>query len=290
MATATGLFFVEIHPDHIESWGKIELLERGTAQKQPFPAGESEFWKTIADQIETGKTTNPLKNEVLIFIHGMRGDREPYFSEVLRQMRADYLENPDCPVGQIICLTWKPGKNQRYKTISQESAPALAEVFSTVFLKLISFEKSIIRPAGSRLHLFGNSMAARIFSLAFEKPELGNFEKPIFSTLVFTAADVESADFPDKPAFQKMPKIAERSFFFFNQNDNALRFASWVNGQPMLGSNGPRVGTPLPENVRFIEVTGIRNRTFYGKMSQHTYFSHSPEVVAMIQKIWREGR
>ena len=289
MSVASGLFYVEIHPDRIDSWGKLELPTSGAVQKKPFSGQDLAFFEQIGHNSEA-TFTNPSKKDILIFVHGMRGDREPYFSEVLRQMQADYLDNPDCPIAQIIFLTWKSGKKHSYKSVSREAAPALATHFSTIFLKLMYFEKSVLRPKGCKLHLFGNSMAARLFSLSFEKIPENNFEYPLFSTLVLTAPDVESAEFSSRPAFRMLPKITERAYFFFNPKDNALRFAKWVNGQPMLGSAGPANDAILPKNVQFIEVKGVRNRTFAGKILRHTYYSHSPQVVQMIQKIWHEAK
>jgi Alpha/beta hydrolase of unknown function (DUF900) len=104
--------------------------------------------------------------------------------------------------------------------------------------------------------------------------------------MIFSAPDVEKADFPERPGFQKMPKIAAKTTFFFNKKDNALRYAAWFNG-PMLGREGPELNIKLPENVEFFEIEDVTNRTLGAKITQHTYYSFSPEVVEKVRSFWK---
>jgi Alpha/beta hydrolase of unknown function (DUF900) len=211
-AATPAFYFLEIHPDGVSGWGNLVLPEKkGAVEYQVFAEGELKFWENLQKDLENNQ--NQPKNDVLFFIHGMNGNREPYFSQVLRQMQTDYLEREDCSIQRIICLTWNP-ERRGYKTISREAAPLIAAVFSTIFPKIKVFEETTARQLNSKFHLFGNSMAARIFSLAFQKIEVENFKKPIFATMIFSAPDVEKADFPERPGFQKMPKIAAKTTFF----------------------------------------------------------------------------
>lgn len=203
-------------------------------------------------------------------------------------MKSDYLDRADCPIRLIVCLRWKPEK-LGYRAISREAAPVLADHFEGVLQKIIDLEWQVGRSAGTKFHLLGNSMATRIFTLAVQKMEPLPTGQPAFSNLIFGAPDLETGRFSDHLVMDKFPELATRTTFFFNQNDRALRYCEWKNRQPMLGKSGPETSCKPPENVHFFEITGAVNRTFAGRFSQHTYFSHSPQVVKKISLIF-QGR
>lgn len=283
MGIANEILFFEISPDGFSACGTVELPEKRHAKRLRFAHGETEFWQKLTIEMNRPPEISG-KNDVLFYLHGMRGDREPYFSEVLRQMKSDYIDQPDCPIRTIVCLRWKPAKIG-YGAISREAAPVLAERFGVVLKQIIDLQMQVGEPAGSQFHLLGNSMATRIFTLAALKMEQSDGDHPPFSSLIFAAPDFETARFSDTTLIEKFPKLACQTVFLFNKNDRALGYCEWKNRQPMLGKSGPEPAWQLPETLRFVEITGATNRTFAGKWTQHTYFSHSPTVVKKIGEV-----
>jgi hypothetical protein len=55
----------------------------------------------------------------------------------------------------------------------------------------------------------------------------------------------------------------------------------------MLGREGPELNIKLPENVEFFEIEDVTNRTLGAKITQHTYYSFSPEVVEKVRSFWK---
>ena len=201
--------------------------------------------------------------KVLLFIHGMFGNREAFLHRDFFALEEDYGTSNDL----VIHIIWEGQSiNQRVNRQNARNSAAFVTPILRGVLKLENTASVLM------CHSMGGYLLFELMD------ELTNLPKP-FEKIFLMAPDVALSVFEQNLA--QLEAIGKKTAVFYNKKDRVLLASRIATGQPRLG----RKGTTVQRD--FIEVTDCtkeKNKTFVGKMSQHSYFRTSPVVRESLRK------
>jgi esterase/lipase superfamily enzyme len=211
---------------------------------------------------ETGKTAP----SVLIFIHGMWGNKPRYLNDNALDFEADYANEGQNNV--IIHLIWQGDaviyrKNERQAAASAEQMAAILNGFLSV--KNVS------------LKLMCHSMGNFLFTKTIDKLN-GNGQ--IFDKMLLLAPDVDAAFFNTQ--LPKLKTLTNEIDIFYHRKDLFLRYSAFIHKGKRLGQFADNQGVV---KIKTFDCTAFRNTSIAGKFSRHLYFKTSIDTRKIIQSL-----
>lgn len=211
---------------------------------------------------ETGKTTH----SVLIYIHGMWGNKPYYLDDNARRFEADFTNQGQNDV--IIYLIWKGDalmyrKNERKAAASAEPITALLNGFLSV--------KSV------HLKLMCHSMGNFLFTKTIDKL---NGKEQAFDKIILLAPDVDAAFFNTQ--LPKLTILTSEIDIFYHRKDLFLRYSAFIHKGKRLGQFVDNQGIV---QIKTFDCTAFRNTSIAGKFSRHLYFRTSVETRKIIRSL-----
>ncbi len=211
---------------------------------------------------QTGKTTP----SVLIYIHGMWGNKPYYLDDNARRFEADFTNQGQNDV--IIYLIWKGDalmyrKNERKATASAEPITAILNGFLSV--KNVS------------LKLMCHSMGNFLFTKTIDKL---NGKEQAFDKIILLAPDVDAAFFNTQ--LSKLTTLTSEIDIFYHRKDLFLRYSAFIHKGKRLGQFGDNQGIV---QIKTFDCTAFRNTSIAGKFSRHLYFRTSVETGKIIRSL-----
>ena len=210
----------------------------------------------------TGKT-NP---SVLIYLHGMWGNKPYYLNDNALDFETDYATEGQNDV--IIYLIWQGDaliyrKNERQAAASVEQIAAILNGFLTV--KNVS------------LKLMCHSMGNFLFTKTIDKL---NANGQAFDKILLLAPDVDAAFFATQ--LPKLTMLTTEINVFYHRKDLFLRYSAFIHGGKRLGQF---VDNQSVTQVKTFDCTAFRNTSIAGKFSRHLYFKTSVETRRIIKSL-----
>jgi esterase/lipase superfamily enzyme len=212
------------------------------------------------------QSTTKTTPSVLIFIHGMWGNKPHYLNDNALDFEADYANEGQNDV--IIHLIWQGNaliyrKNERQAAASVEQMATILNGFLAV--KNVS------------LKLMCHSMGNFLFTKTVEKLN-GNGQ--IFNKILLLAPDVDATFF--KTQLPKLTTLAAEISVFYHRKDLFLRYSAFIHRGKRLGQFIDNQGiTP----IKTFDCTAFRNTSVAGKFSRHLYFKTSVETRRIIKSL-----
>ena len=108
--------------------------------------------------------------------------------------------------------------------------------------------------------------------------ELTQLTKP-FEKIFLMAPDVALTVFEQKLTL--LETIGKKTAIYYNKRDKVLLVSRFATGQPRLGRKGTSVQCDF---IELTDCTHEKNKTFVGRMMQHSYFRTSPVVRESLKK------
>ena len=211
---------------------------------------------------ETGKTTP----SVLIYIHGMWGNKPYYLDDNARRFEADFTNQGQNDV--IIYLIWK-GDALMYRK-NERKAAASAEPIGTILNGFLSVKNVSLK-------LMCHSMGNFLFTKTINKL---NGKEQAFDKIILLAPDVDAAFFATQ--LPKLKNLTSEIDIFYHRKDLFLRFSAFMHRGKRLGQFG---GNQDIVQIKTFDCTAFRNTSIAGKFSRHLYFRTSVETRKIIRSL-----
>ncbi len=205
-------------------------------------------------------------SSVLIFIHGMWGNKPYYLNGNAQDFETDYANEGQNDV--IIYLIWQGdaliyGHNQREAVASVEQVSAILNGFLSV--------KNI------ELKLMCHSMGNFLFTKTIEKL---NNNAQIFEKIVLLAPDVDAVYF--NAQLPKLKTLTKELNVFYHRKDLFLRYSAFKHKGKRLGQFADNQGDTT---IRTFDCTHFKNRTIAGKFSRHLYYKTSVDTKKILKSL-----
>ncbi len=251
--------------DYTLAVNKTEMRRKYVLLDSVTPLSRDSFTTALRQQIGA----SPSK-DVFVFIHGYNNS----FEDTAR--RAAQLAYDLDFDGTPIMYSWPSQARLTGYFADQDmiepSGPRLAEFLDTI----------TAQSGAERVHLLAHSMGNRVM-LAALKTYLAKHplrdHRPAFGQLVFTAPDVDRAEFVE--AFKSLHGIAERTTLYASDSDYALRVSRIAHGAPRAGAAGDGV-------IRLAGLDTIDMSGLPADALGHSYFAASDGAVYdLLALLWR---
>ncbi len=211
---------------------------------------------------ETGKTTP----SVLIYIHGMWGNKPYYLDDNARRFEADFTNQGQNDV--IIYLIWK-GDALMYRK-NERKAAASAEPIGTILNGFLSVKNVSLK-------LMCHSMGNFLFTKTINKL---NGKEQAFDKIILLAPDVDAAFFNTQ--LPKLTILTSEIDIFYHRKDLFLRYSAFIHKGKRLGQFVDNQGIV---QIKTFDCTAFRNTSIAGKFSRHLYFRTSVETRKIIRSL-----
>lgn len=211
---------------------------------------------------ETGKTTP----SVLIYIHGMWGNKPYYLDDNARRFEADFTNQGQNDV--IIYLIWK-GDALMYRK-NERKAAASAEPIGTILNGFLSVKNVSLK-------LMCHSMGNFLFTKTINKL---NGKEQAFDKIILLAPDVDATFFATQ--LPKLTILTSEIDIFYHRKDLFLRYSAFIHKGKRLGQFVDNQGIV---QIKTFDCTAFRNTSIAGKFSRHLYFRTSVETRKIIRSL-----
>ena len=259
---AKSLFFRIDLKQHMTYFGHFET------KKHKITAIESKkmelFNENDVRQVLKNELDSTLKNHrVLVFIHGMWGNRKLTLNDNVPELETNYGAANDF----IIHIIWEsqPLNERKCRNNALNSTAFITPILRGV-LNLENTSSNLM------CHSMGNYLFFELIDSLQDRPQ--PFEK-----IFLMAADVSL------PVFNKKLDILERvgktTEVYYNRKDLILFLSGIVNGEKRLGKKGTKI------HRDFIEITDCskqKNYGFIGWLTQHSYFKRCHVIRESLKK------
>jgi esterase/lipase superfamily enzyme len=212
------------------------------------------------------RATGKIDPCVLIFIHGMWGNKPRYLNDNALDFEADYANEGQNDI--IIHLIWQGDalmyrKNERQAVASVEQIAAILNGFLSV--------KSV------HLKLMCHSMGNFLFTKTIDKLN-GNGQA--FDKILLLAPDVDAAFFATQ--LPKLKTLTAEIDIFYHRKDLFLRYSAFIHKGKRLGQLADNQSIT---QIKTFDCTAFRNTSIAGKFSRHLYFKTSIETRKIIRSL-----
>jgi esterase/lipase superfamily enzyme len=276
-------FKIYLHPD-LTIKGFEKLYETG----KPPKGKELASTKVFSELYERGKKADTDREHTLIFIHGFKSDLEVAV-QTMAQLHRRYVENPQCPVQNIVMFTWPAMcKILRYRDDARDavlSGYALARSFASFRDFLIQqFKKEGGKDrkfCEQKVHLMCHSMGNRVLeSMVTHLQTMDITVNSVFGEILLVAADIDYDALEKPKPLYKVIDLGERVHVYYHNGDKALGVSEKTkNAFNRLGRWGAKNTIGLPDDVYQADVSDIRDDDkLINKVVHHWYYYNSDSV------------
>ena len=224
----------------------------------------SNFDENDVMQIIQSELGSAVQNpKVLVFIHGMWGNREVVVRKSVRHFEKEYGTENDL----VIHIIWEAhrmnvGKCQRN---ARNSTPFVTSILRGVL---------DVKNASPNLmcHSMGNYLLFEMMA------GMQNPQQP-FEQIFMIAADVAIPVFDKKSDL--LASVAKETKVYVNKKDVVLYFSGLYNHVPRLGKKGTEVDRDF---ITILDCTKEKEKGFKGKFSRHLYYKSCPVIRESLKK------
>lgn len=260
-------YFLEIDPSvKTVKTGHFEVeMKETTVFDSPFDT--TNLGKEAAHFLEKCKSATGKRNpSVLIYIHGMWGNKPYYLNDNVRNFEAELTNEGQNDV--IIYLIWH-GDALIYRK-NERKAAASVEQIATILNSFLAVENV-------ELKLMCHSMGNFLFTKTINKL---NANGQAFEKIILLAPDVDAAFF--KAQLPKLKTLTKEIDIFYHRKDLFLRYSAFIHKGKRLGQF---VDNQYFTQIKTFDCTAFRNMSIAGKFSRHLYFRTSVETRKIIQSL-----
>ena len=266
--------------------GILETLNRSNCRKK-YLAETADDFDVFYQILEENYHQNTSKNkaDLLVYIHGLWGDRRGYFANNLHQSDVHYVQNLGSSVAFTLSIIW----HTHYPSYwyCQKKCKIIAENFAPFFWKtmLKTAEITSKTPFSGKMHLLCHSMGNYFFeNMLVTKPQM---TQPIFQEIVLAAADV-AADFMEKQD-TVLKSVGHEVVVLNNRKDRLLRLSKWANWRARLGNQAPQYFDEKVPNFRIIEVSKTQDvRGLLSRLNHHAHYHASCDVLSQLNRVFKK--
>jgi len=218
------------------------------------------------------------KNQILVFIHGMWGNKKRYLHKNIIDFQKCYLDHPSANLFAIVWILWDGG-HLRYKK-NQACMHNLHDVSNELLALLYQIKENLEAENQKQLnlHLMAHSMGCVLVNHLSSVSQNAR-EKPVCKSIMLVAPDMDLP--PGKR--QEMAGMSKSVFIFVNRNDFFLKLSRYMNGRKPIGLD---VTQASPHECNIIDVSEIKDHaSWVGRLSGHLYFRTSETVKNKIMDI-----
>ena len=266
--------------------GVLETLNRSNYGKK-YLVETAEDFDVFYQILEENYRQNASKNkaDLLVYIHGLWGDRRGYFANNLHESDVHYAQNSESSVAFTLSIIW----HTHYPSYwyCQKKCKIIAENFAPFFWKNTSKMQEIVSkmPFSGKMHLLCHSMGNYFFEKML--PSSSQLTQPIFQEIVLAAADVAD-DFMEKQD-SALKSIGHEIVVLNNQKDRLLWLSKWANWRSRLGNQTPQYFDEKKSNFRIIEVSKIQDvRGLLSRLNQHAHYHASYDVLSQLNGVFKK--
>jgi hypothetical protein len=224
--------------------------------------------------------SEPLKDDLFIFIHGMWGSRKMVFRNTIDELLEAYVKPPDSPIAKVISIQW-PGNEWSYwknRTKASNTSEMLADELVKM-IRTIQIINWMNRKLESNILMMCHSMGNYLFEQMVQSMENNEFRYPLLQELILAAPDLDGAAFAEGKKLRKINMLSERVHVYFNRKDLTLKVSKDLNDIRRMGLTGPNINTRPVPGIFFVDVTDVNDDfKFSARLSKHFYYRTSPLV------------
>lgn len=211
------------------------------------------------------------KQNILIHIHGLWGNKHPFFGEMTQALDEHVLCDMSSPYGVIVSIVWDAGFIYNH---SRDVAYEKGKRSVPIIKKL----KSFVSGGEGKLSIINHSMGNRVFNGIIDNIGLIEQSEPIFDKCFMVAADIENTVFEKGQPYEHANKIAKDIIVYRHNTDRTLGMSRLINND-RLGLNGITNYETMPDNITVVDVSLLNDEEFpAAKISRHRYYYTSPTV------------
>lgn len=266
--------------------GILETLNRSNYRKK-YLAETADDFDVFYQILEENYHQNTSKNkaDLLVYIHGLWGDRRGYFANNLHQSDVHYVQNLESSVAFTLSIIW----HTHYPSYwyCQKKCKIIAENFAPFFWKntLKMQEMASKTTFLGKMHLLCHSMGNYFFeNMLVTKPQT---TQPIFQEIVLAAADVD-ADFMEKQD-AVLKSVGHEIVVLNNRKDRLLWLSKWANWRARLGNQTPQYFDEKKPNFRIIEVSKSQDvRGLLSRLNQHAHYHASYDAISQLNCVFKK--
>jgi hypothetical protein len=257
-----NLFFKIDLDKNVTHFGYFETKNgelKATESKTLSGYNENDMAQLIKSELDS-----TLKDhKILLYIHGMWGNRKMILNRDIFNLEMDYGTANEL----VVHIIWE-GQSPNVRVCqknARDSNPYVTPILRGA-LNLENVSSTLM------CHSMGNY-------LFFELMDGLQNTAQIFEKIFLMAPDVALPVFDEK--MDILEEIGKTTRVYYNKKDLILFFSQIVNRDKRLGKRGATV------NRDFIEITDCtkeKNRGFLGRMTHHSYFRTSPVVRESLKK------
>lgn len=217
-----------------------------------------------------------------VFIHGIWADSRFAWEEMVQNISRDCYDNKDGKQKVVLSIIWD--SSVLYKK-GVKIARNKGDFLSSFLANLLNENKE-----DYKVSFLCHSMGNRIFQHMINESDLIKKNEKVIDHYVSVAADVESNIFEDGEPLEGLAHIINDITIYIHNNDRTLGVSKLLNDTKRLGLHGVPDITALPDNMRTIDVSLIKdNDDFSSKIGNHRYFYMSPSVRNDLKRvIWEK--
>ncbi len=201
--------------------------------------------------------------KVLVYIHGMWGNKKAVLKNSIRHFEKEYGSENDL----VIHIIWEANSMSvgKCQSNARNSTP-----FVTAILR------GVLNIPNISPNLMCHSMGNYLF---FEMIEKMQEPKQSFEQIFLIAADVAMPVFDKK--LDLLPSVAKETKVYVNKKDVVLYFSGLYNHVPRLGKKGTYVDRDF---IEILDCTQEKEKGLKGRFSKHLYYKSCPVVRESLKK------
>ena len=245
-----------VHFGHFETKNnKIKAIE----SKEMVAYTENDVLQVLKNELDSTRANH----NVLVFIHGMWGNRKLTLNDNIHEFETNYGAANDF----IIHIIWESQSLNERKC--RQNALHSTSFVTPILRGVLNLENTT---SDLMCHSMGNYLFFELIDSLQEIPQP-------FGKIFLMAADVSLPVFNEK--LDCLQCIGTTTEVYYNKKDMILFLSGIVNGEKRLGKKGTKVDRD------FIEITNCtkdKNYGFIGWLTQHSYFKRCHAVRESLKK------
>ena len=250
-------------------YGIINYDEKYLPKRQADPEIDSmdDFIEMVYDSLDNDHYSDKLN----ILIHGIWADKKIAWERMIQNLSRETFETNDGRKKVILSIIWDSSYDyKRGVRIARQKGDYLSE-----FIKDLLLENK----GRYSINFLCHSMGNRIFQHMINESDLIDEGKVLIDQFVSVGADIESNIMEEGEPLHGLYSIINDITIYIHNNDRTLGMSQALNSSERLGLSGVPDITKLPDNIRTIDVSTIRDHDdVTSKIGNHRYFYTSPSV------------
>lgn len=245
-----------VHFGHFETQNhKIKTIE----SKQMVAYNENDVMQVLKTELDS-----TLKNHrVLVFIHGMWGNRKLTLNDNIPELETNYGTANDV----IVHVIWES------QPINERKCRNNARLSTTLITPIL---RGVLNLENTSSSLMCHSMGNYLFFELLD--DMQNLTQP-FEKIFLMAPDVSLPVFNKK--IDVLGHVGKMTQVYYNKKDLILFFSGIANGEKRLGKKGTTVDRDF---IEILDCTKDKNYGFIGWLTQHSYFKRCHAIRESLKK------